>query len=767
MQKTLKSFEYDTLLERVSSFAHSSWARRAILSIRPDLSWEEVEERLDLIEEALSLKKEGLNPPLFNAEEYFSHLGKLKVEGSHLSPQEILSIRQGLWGLCQLDQYVKGIDKEKLSSYIGKTHNFSQEVKTIDRAITPSGNVKDSASPRLSSIRRELSYIRGKILSKLEAFFPKNVGFDAIRDEFVTIRNGRFVIPVKVEKEGLIKGIIHDRSKTGKTYYVEPFEVVDLNNKYRDLLKDEEEEVLKILLDLSNMLRERLQDIEESLQALYKLDFIWALAEFSQRISGKRPIFSKKVRFNLKDSFNPILYLEKGEETVPFSLYVDKDFKGIVVSGPNGGGKTVFLKAIGLITAMAKSGLFVPGSCEPEIYPFKNIFSYISDEQNISSSLSTYTAFLTRMKEILDGELEDSLVILDELGEGTDVEEGSSLGIAILEELRERGAFFVVSTHQMPIKGYGEEREDIRTISFLFDEETKRPTFKLFPGIPGSSRALDVATTIGLPKKVVERARELVPEVYKKGEGLLKKLEDKVRKIDAMEEGLKKLFQEATNLISSLKKLHGEMKNIRRRVREEVYEELKPVIREAKRLLKEARKGAEKRELERELKEVEERVQDMAPSAFQEALESYTPSPGDTVELAGFKKSFVVLSVDYERKKAKVESGALRMEVPFSMLTRAKEEQFNKGKEVLVDADRSGVNVIKVIGKTREDAILDIEKFLDKALVSGWREVKVIHGIGTGRLKEGIWNYFSKHPLVKKLRRDENPGVTIIEVVEG
>ncbi len=760
MEKSLKSFDFDTLLVRVSSYAFTEKAKRSVLSIRPFISEKEIELRLSLIEKGLELKRKGDNPPLCNIDEYLSPINKLHVEGTYLTPEEILSVREGLSILTDFARYVDRMSNE-LKNYLGSTSVFSGIISKIDEALTPSGQIKDSASEELARIRREKNYLRNKIISVLQSYFPEEKSFDAIRDEYITLRNGRFVIPVKSERGSTIKGIIHDRSKSGKTYYLEPFEVIELNNKYRELMKDEEEEVLKILHNLSDLVRNALDDIHSSLEAYYKMDFLWALVEFSWEIDGKKPIFTKDVFFHIKGGFNPLLFYELGKDNiVPFDLHISKDKTGVIVSGPNGGGKTIFLKSLGLIVALSRSGLFVPSLCEPRLYPFKGLFSYIADEQNISDSLSTYTAFLSRIKSIFETPIDDWLILVDELGEGTDVGEGSSLGIAILEEVEKRGGFFVVSTHQLPIKSYGEEKRSVVSLSFLYDEETKKPSFKLFQGIPGNSRAIDVAGSVGIPESVIKRAKSLLPDIYRIGEGLLKRLEKKVLLLSSLEERLLNILQSAERFLDDLRRLYSKAESIRGRVREKAYQEVKPLIKEAKRILKDARS----KDVKKELKELEEKVDSISPPVLKPSKETDEIKPGDTVSLSGFKKDFQVVSVDIGRNRAVVESGGLRMEVPINMLTKVQGRQFISSKRISIHVDGVQENAIRVIGRSREDAIIDIERFIDKALVQGWKEIKVIHGIGTGRLREGIWDYFGKHPLVKRLRRDENPGVTIIEV---
>ncbi len=769
MDRTLRSFDFYALLGKISSYARTGPGRDLVLSIRPFVDDKVLEERLSLIEEGLELKAKGFVPPLCDIEGFFSCLDSLAVEGSYASPEDLLSLRDGFLQLEAMGSFLRDIEGGAISSFVGTIHSFRDIAFRISNSILPSGEVKDSASSALKRIRDEKRYLRSKILEVLSSFFPQERSLDALRDEYVTIRNGRFVLPVKSGGASVVKGIVHDRSHRGKTYYVEPFEVVDLNNRYRDLVKDEEDEIARILLSISDSIRQRMDDIKSSLSAYFKMDFVWALVEFSSVIDGKRPVFTEDVYFDLEGSFNPVLFLEKGS-IVPFSLKVDSAKRGIVVSGPNGGGKTVFLKALGLIVALSRSGIFVPAANTPRIYPFRGVFSYISDEQDMLQSLSTFTAFISRVGKALRWDLKDWLFIVDELGEGTDVEEGSSLGIAILEEVSRKGGFFVVSTHQVPIKGYGEKEKDVLSLSFFYDEEKKCPTYRLFTGVPGSSRALQVAS-LHLPESVVNRARSFLSEPFKLWERAVSRLEERVLRFEDALSFLEKVSKESERYIELVKELYEAIRKARKGVRESAYLEVRPIIRDARRLIKELRKRERLTEdVLKKAKSVEEKTSSLGAGILSGEGGSGDIKPGDVVTISGFKEHFTVVSVDRGSSKAKVRGETLRMEVPISMLTKVNESQFNKnkaGEGVFLDVETPSINEVRVIGKNRDDAIFEVEKFLDRAILSGWESIRVIHGVGTGRLREGIWSYFSSHPLVRSIKRGENPGVTVIEVVRS
>ncbi len=768
MDKTLESLDFNRLLLKISSFSKTERARKRILSIS-FLGESDREKRLLLIEKGMSLKKKGFEPHLVNIDEYLSDLSTIEIEGSFLTPSSLLRVKDGLIHLGKAREFLKA-SGEPICSYVGDMADFSGLVSLIDRTILPSGDVKDSASPYLEKLRREKRALRRRIMDALESFFPKERSFDAIRDEFVTQRSGRFVIPVKSERTSLVKGIVHDKSHRGRTYYIEPFEVVELNNRFREIERDEEEEVTRILLKISDSIRKRLTEIKDAMESYYRLDFLWALVEFSERVDGKRPVFTKDVYFELENVSNPLLLMD-GKMVVPFSLSVDRGKSGMIVTGPNGGGKTVFLKTIGLVVALSQCGLFVPSSSSPKIYPFKGIFSYISDEQDMFRSLSTFTAFMKRIGEALSGDLEDFLFIVDELGEGTDIEEGSSLAISVMEEVSEKGGFFVASTHQLPVKGYALSRKDILVLSFLFDEREMKPTYRLATGVLGSSRALQVASLF-LPNHVVERAKSIVPDHIKRWDKILSLLEEKFFKLLEFCNRLNGVVDKASRYIELLSSMHSRIKEIKSRVKEDAYFEVKPIIRDAKKLLKDLknRKALEGYE-EKELRGLEEKVSSLNP-VFKGAgeAESTLLRKGDTVSVSGFGELFTVVGLDESSGKVKVENEKFRLEVPVSMLTRVSKSQFIKGEKnssVFVDSPVPPVNEVKVIGKRRDDAIFEVERFLDKAILKGWDEIKVIHGIGTGRLREGIWEYFSKHPLVRSVCRGENPGVTIIKVVRS
>jgi DNA mismatch repair protein MutS2 len=746
-----RQLEFDKVLLEVSRLVKSEPGKEKVLSLKPSVDFDEVERSLSITDSFVKLLKER-SLPLESFPDLRPVLEKLSLEGYVLSVQELLSILKVLEQSRVLKKFFINLDERfsRLSFYGERLSGGGELLRRLRESIDESGEVLDSASPTLASIRRELFRVSERIREKLTSIVNRHE--DICPDRIVTEREGRYVILVKPHFKKRFQGIVHDRSSSGQTLYVEPLSVVELNNRLRELKKREEEEVRRILRELSALARESYRELESSFKALVDVDFRYGISLFSLKISGTYPEF--KGSFYLKGASHPLLLLKKGE-VVPVDLIVER---GLVITGPNTGGKTVSLKTLGLISMMAQSGFLIPAQEGSSLFFVKKWFSDIGDEQSIEQSLSTFSSHAKRIGEILKAVDSNSLVLLDELGAGTDPVEGSSLAVAILKFLKEKGAKVVATTHFTPVKLFAYKDDYYQVASVLFDEETLKPLYRLAYGVVGKSYALVVAERYGIPKEVIEMAKSLM--------GTEERIAEEI--IEALEREYKKLVEERRHLREleeKLKEKERELLEKERKLKEEHSRKLKEFIQELEKKAEEALK-------EKELERAREKFRKVVVSVKnrEKLLKEIKPKEpikvGDTVKVLPSGRKGKVLELSGSR--ALVLIGPMKVWVNLSNLERTAQVKREEGAPVSAPRPRSFFPEIKLLGMRGEEAIRALERFLDEAAIVGVKEVRVVHGYGEGILKRLVREYLKESPYVKSFRpgapNEGGDGVTVVEL---
>ncbi len=740
-----RQLEFHKLLLETAKLARSESGKEAVLSIRPSVNLQEVKRNLSLNENFFKLLLER-SVPLEAFPKAEPLLKKLKVEGSLLSVEELLLLLKLLTQSKVLKKFFKNLPErfEKIAFFSERLTDGGELLKDLTRSIDETGEVLDSASPKLREIRKRKSTVSERIRERLNSIVNKNP--ELCPDRIITEREGRFVILVKPQFLKRFRGIVHDRSSSGQTLYVEPLSVVELNNQLRSLKREEEEEIYKILRELSLKAREMVEEIDSSFKALKEIDLRCAVAQMSIKLKGTYPEF--KEAFNLKGARHPLIEL-KGERVVPVDIKLKK---GLLITGPNTGGKTVSLKTLGLLSMMAQSGFLIPAKEGSSLMFVKKWFSDIGDEQSIEQSLSTFSSHIKRISQILKEADEDSLVLLDELGAGTDPVEGSSLAVAILKYLKEKGAKVAATTHFSPVKLFAYKDDYYQVASVLFDEKSLKPLYKLAYGIVGKSYALAVAERFGIPQEVIKTALSLMTEEERIAEEII--------------EALQREYKEVEKLKEELKRKEEELKEKEKKLKEESSEKIKKFIEELEKRAQEALK-------ERELERAKEKVRSIVISAknraeiLKEAQGREEIKEGDWVKVVSSGRKGKVVKLNREKKTAEVLIGSLKVKVKISDLTKVEvKEREEKGIEI--PQPKSFFPEVKLIGMRGEEALKVLEEFLDKALIVGVKEVKVIHGYGEGILKRLVREYLKESPYVKSFRggkpEEGGEGITIVEL---
>ncbi len=754
MEKALKTLEFFKLLSETSRLAKSEPGKEVVLLLRPRTKREEVERELSLTDTFVKLLSER-NLPLETFPDISAVLEKLKVEGAILSPEELLSILKVLNQSAVLKRFFSELEErfERIRFFAERLSEVGELRSKLNSSIDETGEILDSASPQLRSIRRSLKQISDRIKEKLTSIVNRNE--DLCPDRIVTERDGRYVILAKPQFLKRFKGIVHDRSSSGQTLYVEPLSVVEENNKLRELRSKEKEEVRLILRELSKLASEHREEIKESFKALVEIDRRYAVSYMSLKLKGTLPEIGRSL--NLKGARHPLLVLS-GKETVPVDIKLEK---GLVITGPNTGGKTVTLKTAGILTLMAQTGFLIPAEEGSSIRLFKSWFADIGDEQSIEQSLSTFSGHIKNIAGILKEADSDSLVLLDELGAGTDPVEGSTLAVAILKYLKEKGAKVVATTHFTPVKLFAYKDDYYQVASVLFDEKTLKPLYRLAYGIVGRSYALVIAERFSVPKEVIETAKSLMKAEDKLAEDILEALEREYKRLESERRRVEELKKK-------LEEKERELHEKERKLREEFSEKLKSYIEELEKKTAEALKEKEAERARQKVRQVVVSVRNRA-KLEEEIKPKREPKVGDTVKLLKSGRKGTVVEINRERKTAKVQVGALKVDVKLSQL-EVVEEAPKKEETVSVNVKRpeSFFPVLKVLGMRGEEALRAVEKFLDEANLVGVKEVKIVHGYGEGILKRLIREYLKESPYAKSFRsgkpEEGGDGVTVVEL---
>jgi DNA mismatch repair protein MutS2 len=766
---SLKVLEYFKILEILKGYAYTSMAREAISLTIPSNNRENIEKSLLETEEAKSFLENEGNLSFSSFEEIDEILKKAKVR-SILSGKELNRLKIDLTLFNEIRDEVEK-RKEKYPQLFSIAKEIKRDNKInleIDRCIDDEGNVKDDASIELKSIRRRIKDLRERIIEKLENLFSLSVYRNMISEQIVTIRNGRYVIPIKKEFLNFFPSVVQDTSSSGKTVFVEPQFIVPKNNELIELISKEEEEVKKILLELTILVYENFEMIENNLKILGELDYIFAKGRYALDTNSTKPAITDEKRINIVEGRHPLL---KGY-VVPISLSIGGRYRILIITGPNTGGKTVTLKTIGLFQALTQSGFHVPANSY-ETYIFDNIFADIGEEQSIEQSLSTFSSHMKQIVNILNNATQNSLILLDELGAGTDPEEGASLAQAITEYIYNLGSICAIATHYPRLKEFAYKTDGVENCSVGFDIETLKPTYKLFIGVPGESHALTIASSLGLKEEIISKAKELLGEEHLTKEFIISKMKSDQSAIEKdreiIEEEKKKIIKEREELEILLQELELKRKEysiLAKREMQKILEETKKKMDELLSSLPKDRKEIveKKKEIEKEIEKISEEISE------EEIGKEFVPfeelEEGDLVYIDKFNKQGIILKKDLEDKKVSVHIGTMRVVLPYTEISKKLNGNFDYEKnqgEVLLPEKELPPMKIELHGKTVDEALSKLDKYLDSVSLASYPFIYIYHGVGSGILKRAIHEFLKNHPHVERFTLDsENVGVTIV-----
>jgi DNA mismatch repair protein MutS2 len=781
-ERTRTGLEFAAILDVLEGGAITPFGRERVSAVGPLESLECVQAALAEAGEAKDMLLRGEEPPYGGVTDIRPHLDRARIEGASLDPHSLWQIRETVVAARRIRSFFQ---RERdatplLWKRASGLHTPHALCTAIEEQITPDGEVADAASPGLQGMRKELRSLRAAIIAKLERYLISPAYQAALAEPIVTVRNDRYVIPVKAAAKAKIRGIVQDQSGSGLTIFLEPSPEVEMNNRLRMLFRQEEEEVARILRALTAQVGREAQTIWALLELLGELDLLMAKGRLAGRLQAHTPQVTRDPRLVLRQARHPFLVLGfndgvSGEEgtrnplvdqarpaAVPIDIEVGGGFTVLVITGPNTGGKTVALKTVGLLTSMTHSGLQIPASPDSQVPCYQEVFADIGDEQSIEQSLSTFSSHMSQIVKILAEAGPETLVLLDELGAGTDPSEGAALGIAILEALKERGASVIASTHLDAVKSFAAVTPGVENASVEFDVQHLTPAYHVRLGLPGKSYGLEIAGRLGLPAGVLEKARQFLPEGHRRTQAFLETLEVDHRQVDEEElRGASTLRREAEELVV---RLRAGVKDLRRRVREEAREFLAELRQQGEGLmaaLREQRgRSGEIQAFQQGLEELRARVAVAEPPQADSALVDGEIGPGQWVTVASLGRQGRVLTPVSQQGTVEVELSVGRVHLPVSSLSPATAPE--RPREVVpffVEKSPAISAEINLVGCTVEESTGRLEKYLDAAFVEGLRRVRVIHGKGTGTLRRGIHNFLTAHPLVD--------GFQLAEMTEG
>ncbi|SCJ55798.1 MutS2 protein [uncultured Clostridium sp.] len=782
-EKTLRVLEFNKVKDKLKTYAITESGKNLVGKLTPYKSIYEVKNKLEESNEALDILIRKGAPPfegLFDTREALERAGK----GGVLTAGQLLRVGGMLRCSRRFKEYIERKDEEVSYKHLEDLAFVLTPLKKlesdIENAIVSEEEISDKASGTLYGIRRSLKEKNSSVREKINSIVRSNSKY--LQDSLYTMRGDRYVIPVKAEYKGAVPGLVHDQSSTGATLFIEPMSLVNLNNEIKELMLKEKAEIERILSELSSKVYENFEEAKNNYKILTELDFIFAKGKYASKLNAVIPAVRDDRSFDIIGGKHPLI---DPKVVVPSDIYLGEEFTTLMITGPNTGGKTVTLKTVGLLHLMALSGLLIPARDGSAVAFFNEIFADIGDEQSIEQSLSTFSSHMTNIVSILEEADEDSLVLFDELGSGTDPTEGAALAVAVIETLKNRGARLIATTHYSELKGYALRTVGVENSSVEFDIETLRPTYRLLIGIPGKSNAFEISKRLGLSEEVILKAKDYMSKENLQFEDLIRDLQEKsiIANKDARES--KRIKEEA----DELKKKYEEKLQKLDKVRDKAYEEAR---REAKEIISRAKDEADEivkamRELEkmgiaeggRNRLEAERRKLKESLEEKEAAMVKVRESNGEVIKkvtlgmeafLPSLNQRVIVISMPDNKGEVQVEAGIMKINVKLKDLrkvevTPTKKEK--KKRELKLNL-KSVESRIDLRGMDAEEACYRTDKYLDEAYMANLGEVTVVHGKGTGVLRKVINDMLKRHPHVKSYRLgvygEGGDGVTIVEL---
>ncbi|MBK0007689.1 MULTISPECIES: endonuclease MutS2 [Priestia] len=776
--------EFNKVKEQLQKKVASSLGREKVANLIPSTQYEEVVKWQEATDEATTVLRLRGNVPLGGIFDVRPSVKRAEIGGT-LSSNELLDVASTIYAARQVKQFIEQVVEDEdlqlpiITEHIEKLMPLPEVEQTIKMSIDENGTVLDGASDQLRGIRQKLRSTESRIREKLESLIRSSSAQKMLSDAIVTIRNERFVIPVKQEYRSAYGGIVHDQSSSGATLFIEPQAIVTLNNELQEAKVKEKQEIERILIALTVQVAEVANELRQNVYLLGELDFMFAKGRYSHELKASKPKMNDRGYIKLVKAKHPLI---AQEDVVANDIELGDQYTSIVITGPNTGGKTVTLKTLGLFTLMAQAGLQIPALDGSEMAVFKHVFADIGDEQSIEQSLSTFSSHMVNIVDILQKVDHESLVLFDELGAGTDPQEGAALAISILDQVYERGARVVATTHYPELKAYGYNREGVVNASVEFDIETLSPTYKLLIGVPGRSNAFEISKRLGLSAEVIEHAKGYIGSETNKVENMIASLEDSRRQSEHELEEAEELRKEAQKLHKELQSQIIEFNEKRDKLYEKAEEKAQATVQaaseEAEKIISDLRKMSQKNHAlvkEHELIEARKRLEDAVPTLEKSKKKPAVPKKqertlqaGDEVKVLSWgQKGTLVEQVS--NNEWQVQMGIMKMKVKEKDLeyisspkpVETKPLAMVKGKDYHVNLE------LDLRGERYENALIRVEKYIDDALLANYPRVSIIHGKGTGALRKGVQEYLKNHRSVKNIRFGEasegGSGVTVVE----
>lgn len=780
----LSTLEFDKIRAKLADSTGSVIGREIAEALKPVSDYDEVARRLEETDEALVILTSVVNVPLGGIRDIRVQVKRAEL-GASLEASEFLAVGSTLYAARRVKQFFTELAKPavRLDEAVQAITVYRSLEMSIENTVSEQGTVRDTASPELAHLRREIRTAQHRVKEKLDSILHSAEYQKFFQDALVTIRGDRYVIPVKQEYRHNFPGIVHDQSASGATVFIEPMAVVNLNNDLKQMVAAEHNEVERILRHLSAQVAAVAEGLLLTCQALGEVDFAFAKARLAIAQKAFPPVLNKDGRVKLRQARHPLIPYD---EVMPIDVRIGGEFQVLVITGPNTGGKTVSLKTVGLFALMVQSGLFIPVADNSDMPVFANIFADIGDEQSIEQSLSTFSSHMTHLVGILSKVGPADLVLIDEIGAGTDPDEGAALAMAILEYLHARGARTIATTHYSELKTFAYSRHGIENASVEFDIHTLRPTYRLLIGMPGSSKAFLISQRLGLDETIINRAQQLVNEDYAEFDKVLTALEEQKRSFSDRQQEMAGLQRELEtlkrNLAAEQEKLADKKSQILGKAAEDAALTLRQARQEAEDIIRQLKAQFNVQDVRqrqqtidgarRRLKESSADVSSLSDGALERGrpVRSGELTPGASVYVTSLGQKGTVLTVAED--DVTVQLGIMKLNVPLANCRLLDEAPAPSR-----TAARSGVSLAKsqetarqidIRGTTIEEAENILDKYLDDAVLAGLGEIVIIHGKGTGALRKGIRAYLKAHRSVKEIQIGEmnqgGDGVTVVKL---
>lgn len=787
--KVLNTLEYHKILEQLAGYASSEEVKRRCLKIHPLTDINRINELQQNTKDALSRLYKNSNITFSGVCNVRASLKRLDI-GASLNTTELLHICSLLEAAKRAKAYNRTERDEEqtdsISPLFAEIEPLTPLHEEIRRCVLSEDEIADDASPALSKIRKSIRGMNDRIHAQLTTIMNNSTTRTYLQDAVVTMRDGRYCLPVKAEAKGNVPGMVHDQSSSGSTLFIEPMAVVNLNNELKELFIKEQEEINVILSDLSNQVANFSMAILTDYTALSELDFIFAKANLAKSYNGIAPIFNERGYINIRKGRHPLLDAKK---VVPIDVTIGDTYKQLIVTGPNTGGKTVSLKTVGLLTLMGQSGLHIPAADRSELAVFEEVFADIGDEQSIEQSLSTFSSHMVNIVKILNQADDRSLVLFDELCAGTDPTEGAALAISILNKLHQYGAITMATTHYSELKVYALTSDDVENACCEFDVETLSPTYRLLIGIPGKSNAFAISSKLGLSDNIIEDARTRLGQKDVDFEDLLSNLEASRQTIEKEQLEINRYKSEVEDLKKKLEQKQEHLDQSREKILQKANEEALSILKEAKDLADETIRNFNKygqgtvpmSQMEKERTNLRNKMSEKEKSLSgikkQETVNHNVPKKlriGDSVKVLSMNLKGTVHTLPNAKGDLYVQMGILRSLVNINDLILINEDtspvtkKYGNGSGKIKMSKSASVSTeINLIGKTTDEAIAELDKYLDDAYIAHLPSVRIVHGKGTGALRSAVHNHLKRLKYVKSFHLGEfgegDAGVTIAE----